>query len=199
VRFHVRSGAPPKRLGILPGSFNPPTLAHRELVRAASLHVDEVVCVLPRAFPHKDYFGATLDQRLDMLARSELLEPFSIASTAEGLFIDIARECREHYGPSASLCFLCGVDAAERILSWDYGRPGVVAEMLDEFELLVAPRSGRALRAPAQHAGRIHALHLGGEFHHVSSTEVRERIRMGLAWEHLVPGDIVETVRAIYS
>lgn len=199
MEFHTRSAAMPKSLAILAGGFNPPTLAHRELVLAASLHVDEVLCVLPRAFPHKDYFGATVDQRLDMLARSELPQSVSIATTGRALFIDIAHECREHYGMSPNLYFLCGADAAERVLSWDYGRPGVVEEMLENFELLVASRNRRALSPPAQHAGRVHALQLSDDFHNVSSTEVRERIKMGLAWEHLVPARIVETVRAIYS
>src|SRR5437660_427589 len=97
LEFHVCSGTIPARLGILAGSFNPPTLAHRGLVRAAHAHVDEVLCVLPRAFPHKEYFGATLDQRLDLLAHSDLHQPHSIATSREGLFIDIGRECREHY------------------------------------------------------------------------------------------------------
>jgi nicotinic acid mononucleotide adenylyltransferase len=198
MQFHVRSGAIPRRLGILPGSFNPPTLAHRELVRAAGPHVDEVLCVLPRAFPHKEYFGATLDQRLDMLAHSDLLEPFSIATSRAGLFIDIARECRDHYGQSTKLYFLCGADAAERILSWDYGRPGVVEQMLTDFELLVAPR-GQPFEPSPPHRHRIRTLPVGDDFHHVSSTEVRERIKSGLPWEHLVPRNIVEKVRAIYS
>ncbi len=33
----------------------------------------------------------------------------------------------------------------------------------------------------------------------VSSTEVRERIRRGEAWEHLTPQEIVERIREIYS
>ncbi len=32
--------------------------------------------------------------------------------------------------PATELSFICGRDAAERILHWDYGRPGVVEEML---------------------------------------------------------------------
>jgi nicotinate (nicotinamide) nucleotide adenylyltransferase len=199
VEFHVRSLSTPERIGILPGSFNPPTLAHRALVYAAGFHVDEVLCVIPRAFPHKEYFGATLEERLDLLANSDLIPPYSIAISREGLFIDIARECREHYRRTAKMSFICGADAAERILHWNYGRPGVVEEMLEEFELLVAPRSGRSFAPPAQYKNRVHALHLRDDFHHVSSTEVRERIKRGQAWEHLVPEEIVEKVRAIYS
>jgi nicotinate (nicotinamide) nucleotide adenylyltransferase len=196
VTFHQRCTKTPLRVGVVAGSFNPPTMAHEELVYAAGFHVDEVVCVVPGVLPHKEYFGATLAQRLEMLA--ELMPPCSIASSEKGLFIDIARECREHFGPEVRLSFVCGRDAAERILTWDYGRPGVVEEMLGEFELLVAPRGGH-FTAPAQYRDRIHALHVKSGHEDVSSTEVRERIARGEAWEHLVPEGIRERVREIYS
>ena len=57
----------PRTLGILAGSFNPPTIAHLELAQAASQQVDTLIFVVPRAFPHKDYSGATLEQRIEML------------------------------------------------------------------------------------------------------------------------------------
>ncbi|HTA66668.1 MAG TPA: nicotinate-nicotinamide nucleotide adenylyltransferase [Bryobacteraceae bacterium] len=188
----------PQRLGVLAGSFNPPTIAHEELVYAAGFHVDEVLCVVPSVLPHKEYFGATLEQRLAMLEAARLMPPCSIATSEKGLFIDIARECREHYGPDTRLSFICGRDAAERILAWDYGRPGVVEEMLKEFELLVAARSGE-FQPPAEFQHRIHPLGLRAAHDQVSSTEVRERIARGEPWEHLVPGTIVERVREIYS
>ena len=186
------------KVGILAGSFNPPTVAHLELAQAASARVDLVVCVVPRVFPHKAYSGATLEQRVEMLDAAGLSIPHAIASSSQGLFIDIAREFREHYGAEARLSFICGRDAAERILHWDYGRTGVVEEMLREFELLVAPRGGQ-FSAPPQYRDRIHALKLSSGHAEVSSTEVRERIARGEPWEHLVPRTIVERVREIYS
>lgn len=183
---------------MLAGSFNPPTIAHFELASAAGFHVDEVLCVVPRTLPHKEYFGATADQRIDMLGLWELMIPHSIATSDQGLFIDIARECRTHYEPGTQIYLLCGRDAAERILTWDYGRPGVVEEMLNEFELLVAPRSGE-FQPPPEFKRRIHSLGLHGEHDYVSSSEVRERIARGQPWEHLVPRAIVERVREIYS
>ena len=185
-------------MGVLAGSFNPPTIAHQELVYAAGLHVDEVLCVVPSVLPHKEYFGATLEQRLEMLAAAEPMERCSIATSENGLFIDIARECRERYDPDTRLYFVCGRDAAERILGWDYGRPGVVDEMLQEFELLVAARAGE-FQPPAELQHRFHPLGLRGAHDQVSSTEVRERIARGEPWEHLVPATIVERVREIYS
>ena len=188
----------PRTVGILPGSFNPPTIAHLELAQAASQRVDALICVVPRVFPHKDYSGATLDQRIEMLDSAGLEIPYAIAVTGNGLFIDIGRECREHYGPEARLAFVCGRDAAERILAWDYGRPGVVEEMLREFELLVAPRGGHFV-PPEEYRDRIHALQVRSGHEEVSSTEVRARIARGEPWEHLVPERIRERVREIYS
>lgn len=198
MRFHRRSLGKPKKLGVIAGSFNPPTVAHAELVHAAAFQVDEVLCVVPSVFPHKEFVGATLEQRLEMLAAADLSEPASIAVSEKGLFIDIARECREYYGADTRLYFVCGRDAAERILTWDYGRPGVVEEMLQEFELLVAARGGE-FRPPAEFQHRVHPLGLRAAHDHVSSTEVRERIARGDPWEHLVPREIVERVREIYS
>jgi nicotinate-nucleotide adenylyltransferase len=198
VQFFQRSRARTKRLGVLPGGFNPPTIAHLALAEAARSHVDEVLCVLPRAFPHKEYFGATIEQRIAMLESLHLAIPRSIAISEQGLFIDIAQECRAEFGPEVELCFLCGRDAADRILTWDYGRPGVVERMLQEFELLVASRGGE-FQPPANFRHRIHALDMPAGHDLISSTEVRERIARGETWEHLVPQRIVERVREIYS
>ena len=198
MEFYRQTTGKPHRIGILAGSFNPPTIAHLELARAASACVDLIVCVVPRVFPHKPYSGATLEQRVEMLEAAGLAIPHDIASTERGLFIDIARECREHYGAQAELSFICGRDAAERILHWDYGRPGVVEEMLGEFELLVAPRGGH-FSPPEEFRHRIHPLNIGEGHEAVSSTEVRERIARGEPWEDLVPEKIRERVREIYS
>ena len=200
MRFYSRAPDRPGRLAILAGSFNPPTNAHAELVYAAGYHVDEVLCVVPSVLPHKEYFGATLEQRMEMIwwACAAQHSPFSVATSEGGLFLEIARECREAYGSSTELLFLCGRDAAERVLNWDYGRPGVTAEMLREFALLVAPRDGD-FTAPREWAHRIQTLALHRGQNDVSSTEVRDRIARGDPWEHLVPDAIVEHVREIYQ
>ena len=44
-------------------------------ITAALGHVDEVVFVIPRAFPHKPFEGASLEQRLEMLNIITAREP----------------------------------------------------------------------------------------------------------------------------
>jgi nicotinate-nucleotide adenylyltransferase len=199
VEFIRRASGRPHRIGVLPGAFNPVTTAHLALARSALGELDEVVFVLPRAFPHKDYWGASFPDRLALLEAAVEAEPkLSIAVSEGGLFRDIARECREAYGGDASLSFVCGRDAAERIVNWDYGQAGAIGEMLREFELLVAERAGRYV-PPDELRDAIRLLRVEQGLDEVSSTEVRERIASGEEWEHLVPPTIREQVRRIYQ
>ncbi len=196
--FFRRATAKPRRLAVLPGTFNPPTRAHLALARAALASVDEVLFVLPRAFPHKAYAGASFEARARMLAAAVGDEPrFSIASADGGLFIEIARQCRQAYGPDVEVLILCGRDAAERAVNWDYGRLDAFLDQLREYRLLVAPRDG-SYQPPPEFEDSIEALAAVEGCDEVSATEVRGRIRRGEPWEHLVPPPIVELVREIY-
>lgn len=152
--------------------------------------------MLPRTLPHKEYEGATLEQRAAMMLRVADSEPgLSAAISERGLFIDIAQEAREHY-PAAALYFLCGRDAAERIVGWDYGDPRAIHRMLEVFHLLVAPRQG-AYRPPPELAHAIHGLRLA-DYDECSATRVREAVRQGREWKSLVPEIIHDLVEQIY-
>lgn len=182
-----------KRVGILPGAFNPVTRAHVALADSARGIVDEIVCVIPRAYPHKEFHGATFEQRLKMLDLAGIHDRVEI--TESGLFIDIARELRR---PGDEVFFICGADAAERVIHWDYGQPGAIDQMLEEFSLLVAPRNTHF--APPEHLRhRIHELAVPQGFEEISSTNIRALIAGGKPWEHLVPESIVTLVGRIYA
>lgn len=181
-----------KRIGILAGAFNPVTRAHVALAHAARPQVDEIVCVIPRSYPHKGFHGATLDQRLEMLRRVAIHDRIEL--TNSGLFIDIARELRR---PQTELLFICGADAAERVLYWDYGEPNAIDRMLNEFSLLVAPRTSH-FSPSAKFCHHIRELAMPSGYEEISSTEVRTRIAAGHHWKHLVPASIVDLARSIY-
>ena len=180
------------KTGVLAGAFNPVTRAHRALADAALGVVDEIVCVLPRAYPHKELHGASIEERIEMLRRAGFDR---IETTDGGLFIEIARELRR---PGRELYFICGRDAAERVLSWDYGEAGAIGRMLEEFSLLVAARQGR-FDPPPHLSGAVLTLPTPAELDAISSTEVRRRIEAGEGWEGLVPEAVRESVRRIYS
>ena len=182
-----------------PGSYHPITVAHLAVARAALRVADEVVFVMPARFPHKEYEQVGLADRMSLVRRAVESEPrFSAAVTTGGLFIEVARECRAKYGPEAGIYVLCGTDAAERIVNWDYGPQASFERMLDEFQVLVAAR-GSSYHAPKHLAGRIHALPLDADWSDVSATEVRKRIKAGEDWKHLVPESIHDQVQRLYS
>jgi len=160
--------------------------------------VDQVLFVLPRVLPHKRYEGVGFSDRLGMLEiATRDLPRSSLATTELGLFDDIARECRETFGEAVELKFLCGRDAAERVVNWDYGRPGAFLEMLGGFELLVASRRG-GFQAPPEMRARIHSLPIPSIYEEVSATDVRHRIAQGQSWQHLVPQPIAGLVEELY-
>lgn len=199
MKFSRRATGNPAKLGILSAAFHPPTRAHLGLANAALRLVDEVVFVLPLRFPHKEYELVGLEDRLKMLLAATADEPqFSVAVTDGGLFIEIARECRQAYGPEVERWFLCGRDAAERIVNWDYGEPGAFRQQLQEYGLLVADRQG-SYSAPASLRDRIRRLPLEVNFDDISATKVRENVRTGQEWAHLVPSSITEQVKQLYE
>ncbi len=199
MEFFRRAQGTPSHLGILPGTFNPITVAHMALALTALGAVDEVVFVLPRRFPHKPYDGASFADRVAMLQDALADEPrFSIATGSGGLFREIAAGCREAYGSAARLSFLCGRDAAERIVNWDYSEPRAIHRMLCEFGLLVAARGGDYV-APPELCDSVNPLPLGDAYEGVSASEVRRRIAAGEDWEPLVPPAIRARARRIFG
>jgi nicotinic acid mononucleotide adenylyltransferase len=184
-----------RSFGILPGAFNPPTRAHQALLLAAQKVVECAVCVLPRAYPHKPLTGATLEERVAMLNRLGN----TVAIADQGLFIDIAREFRRDLRSGAELFFICGRDAAERIVTWDYDLAvPPIAEQFREYRLLVARRGGE-FEASAHLEHGVMTLDVEEDWDNVSSTEVRERIAAGEAsWRELIPEPIADDVERIY-
>lgn len=193
MEFFRRAPGRPSDLAVFPGSFNPPTVAHFALAEAALAVATEVVFVVPRSLPHKDFSGASFEDRVEMLLAAVDGEPrFSVAATNGGLFVEIAAECRETYGEYIQPSFLCGTDAAQRVANWDYGDSGAFAGMRENFDLLVAER-GSSFALPHRR------LELPAGYADVSATEVRERIARNQPWEHLVPPAIHAHVRRIYA
>ncbi len=184
------------RLGIFPGTFNPPTLAHIAVAAAArdQHNLDQVVFLLPTEFPHKPYTGASFEDRIAMLQDAVGPEnAFAIASSGSGLFIDIAREFREGSGAGTKLFLLCGRDAAERIVNWDYGEGPSFAEQLDEYYLLAASRQGE-YHVPPQYRGRVLPIDLPRSWGDCSASQVRQAIAQGGDWQRWVPEAVAHRI-----
>jgi nicotinate-nucleotide adenylyltransferase len=187
------------RLGVFPGTFNPPHYGHLAIAQAALAHCDEVLFVLPKALPHKDYGGVGFDDRLRLLRAAVSGDPRFVAAVSDGgLFLEIAAECRQAYGQHVDIAFLCGRDAAERIVGWNYEREGMLDEMFQQFSLLVARRQGEYI-APEHLAARVRCLDIAEQWDDVSATDVRQRIAAGLDYRDLVPPVIAGEVLRLYG
>ena len=198
LRRWARAHPERPRVALVPGSYNPPTIAHQALLEAALQQVDEAVAVLPRAFPHKSYAdGVTLRERVRMLAVMSP-ERYSIAIAEGGLFIEMYEEFRSAVGPQADVFIVCGRDAAERILAWDYTDAQALGRMFESFQLLVAARQGE-FAPPEKFGDRMHTLQVPAACDLVSSTEVRQRISNGLPWRHLVPEAVAALAEEFYK
>lgn len=183
-------------VALLAGAWNPPTRAHVELARAALGWARRAVFVLPRAFPHKPVEGAPFEKRVEWIRALASLDPrFAAAVSDGGLFLEMAREARA-LGAHRVL-HVCGSDAAERIIRWDYGGLPPIEKQLEEYELLVAPRP-LPYRPPKNLRPRVHTLIVPALLNGISSSEVRRRIAMGQPWQHLVPEPLAASISEAY-
>ncbi len=192
-----------RRLGILGGAYNPITHAHLALADTVvnTLNIDEVLFCLPQVPPHKTIFGASLDQRLDMMQLAISHTPYASAGlSTHGLFIDIYQAACEIYPASTEVFFLTGRDAAERILTWDYeDTEAVLQDMFAAFQFIVCDRDG-VFEIPddprlTPYHDRIHRCAVPLNVDHISSTTVRERLQQGLAIDDLVPAAVADYIQ----
>jgi Nicotinic acid mononucleotide adenylyltransferase len=193
------------RLGVLSGTFNPPTRAHLALAGAAleQLGLQEVLFVLPEVPPHKRELEATLADRSAMLmAALKGKTQFSAAMCTHGLFVDIHRAIAPEFPAGTEVFFLAGRDAAERILlHWPYDDPArALAEMFGRFQLGVASRGGQFRIPPDSPAhgygGRVHNIALAGDVEAVSATLAREKLGRGEPVDHILPRAVADYIRA---
>ena len=199
----MRTSATSKRIGIFPGAFNPVTWGHLELARAAieQYALGQVIFLLPTSLPHKNYVNARFEDRI-LFLQAALAddERYAIASSQQGLFCEIAAETRKSYPPGFDFFFLCGRDAAERIVNWDYGDTPSFKRQLEDFQLLVASRRGNYL-SPPHLKERIHTIRMPAECDTISASAVRKAISQRKDWKRFVPLPVVHIIlkKKIYN
>ena len=79
-----------KRIAICPGSFDPITLGHLNIIRRSAQIFDEVVvCVMPNAAKTTPMF--TIDERMDMVRRAVVRYPNVTVETSDILLAEFAK------------------------------------------------------------------------------------------------------------
>jgi len=138
----VRGG----RVGVLPGSFNPPTVAHLELARAARrrFDLDTVAFSLSSVTVDKERVeGLCREDRLLLLS---LLTADDVRTAAvvvnRGLYSDQAPAFRACFGGDADLWFIVGMDKVLQIFDPRYyeDRDAALDTLFAQVRLIAANR-----------------------------------------------------------
>ena len=193
-----------RTVALLPGSFDPPTVAHAALAEAALGRADTVVAVYSvRALPKEGPVPPPLLSEPDRLAA---LRRFCVARPgvvmglcSHGLLAEQARAARARF-PRAGLWLVMGSDKVLQLLDprWYGDRDSILEGLFADAGVLYAVRAGEEEaveqslvgRENVRWRGRFELLAVQPEAAAISSREVRERLARGEDASHLVPAEI---------
>lgn len=205
------------RLGVFAASFNPPTVAHVELIRCATntFSLDEVVALAGRANADKLEYECSLEDRLEMLRLTFASEPrVSIGISSHAFYVDMIEAIGREYPEQTDLHFIAGFDTFERVIDREdrytaryhrsfSDRSSALKYLFTKSKFIVAARSGAGREAverlletePAVPRDQVLFLEFPDEMGEVSATEVRRRRRIGEAISGLVPQQVEQYIR----
>jgi nicotinate-nucleotide adenylyltransferase len=211
------------RLGVFAASFNPPTIAHVELIRCATntFSLDEVVALAGRANADKLEYECSLEDRVEMLRLTFASEPrISIGISSRAFYVDMIEAIGSQYSGQTDLHFIVGFDTFERVIDREdrytaryhrsfSDRIEALQYLFGRSKFIVAARAGSGREAveqllqnePAVPGAKILFLEFPEELGEVSATEVRRRRRIGEAISGLVPVQVEQYIeeRGLYA
>ena len=183
------------RIGIFGGSFDPVHHGHLLVAQAATeeLELDRLVFVPAYQSPFKpDRHPAPGPQRLRMLRLALAGQTHFEVDDSElrrggvSYTIDTARAYAARY-PGASLFYLIGADHISQLPRWRES-----TELARMLQFVVIPRPGEE---PASAPASFSLQQLRGFPIAVSSSQIRERVKLGLPIDHLTPVPVAEAIR----
>jgi len=182
------------RLGLYGGSFDPLHLGHLLVAQAAleELPLDRLFFIPAAQSPFKPGSRPAPDAaRLRMLRRSLAgqsrvqVDCRELGRGGVSYSIDTVRDYRARW-PEAGLFWLIGADHVPTLPQWREA-PALASEVT--FVVIPRPGQPEASLPPPWRLRHLKGWPLG-----VSSSGIRERIRRGLAYAHLVPGGAAEVI-----
>lgn len=184
---------PPRRLGVLPGSFNPLTRAHAALAaRGLATGLELVVFALARRTVDKEQVdGAALEDRLLVLMLYASRHPgHAVAALNRGLYVEQAEAFRRALPDLEDLVFLVGFDKIVQVFDPKYyaDRRAALDRLFALARFLVAPRGALGERDLADllarpenraYADRVAYLDLDPAYRDLASTGARAALAAG--------------------
>lgn len=204
------------RLGIFGGSFDPPHIGHLLVAQDAitALSLDRLMVVPTATQPLKQRHRTAATHRLAMVQQcfegvaNATVDPIEVDRGGLSFMVDTVDHYRARF-PAAVIHLLIGEDVVATLPQWR--NP---ARLLAMVELVVLTRASAPLvdlpSAPpsdplgwsdASLAGVASARRLATRRVDVSSTEIRERVRLGLSIKGFVPDTVAHYIAstALYS
>ncbi len=149
------------RIAVCPGSFDPITIGHLDMIaRAAQIFDEVIVCV---AINGEKRTMFTSEERLEMARVAVQHLPNVRASLSEGLLADFARE---NHACALVKGVRNGMD-----LDWEYQLAQINRDLMPQLDTLLLP---------------ARPSHL-----HISSTMVRDMIRYHQKLDHYLPDGVL--------
>jgi nicotinic acid mononucleotide adenylyltransferase len=191
----------PRRVALLPGSFDPITVAHAALAEAVRDWADVVVLVYSVRTVPKDVDAEppllSERERVEALTRFCAARPGTAAGLcSHGLLVEQIHAAVRVF-PAAELALVVGSDKVLQLFDpgWYHDRHAAMEELFGHATVLYAIRAGEkeALRAvladPANSrwTGRLGQIDVAPEVAAVSSRTVRARLRRGEDVSGLLP------------
>jgi nicotinate (nicotinamide) nucleotide adenylyltransferase len=213
VELIKRAETTSPRLGVFASSFNPPTIAHVELIRRAAqaFSLDETVALAGKTNADKLDYECSLENRLAMLMLALGDEArVSIGLSSHAFYADMVEALGRVYEPQTDFHFIVGFDTFERVLDFEdrytrryyrnfIDRSDALNYLFARSSFIVAGRAGAGLptikrlleREPAVPSEKVLYLDFPADLGEVSATDARKRRRRGLPIKGLVT-DAVE-------
>ena len=198
-----------RRVGVLAGSFNPPTLAHVQLAAnaCALAHLDVVLWSISRVTVDKEAVThASLPQRLALLtALSESLPQMAVGFVNRGLYAEQAAALRLALPATDTISFIVGFDKIVQIVDRRYyaDRDAALHDLFSAADLLVAPRDDAteadlttlfARDENMPYASHIRYLPLAPALRDLASSDLRARIAAGQPIDDAVPPEALALI-----
>jgi nicotinate (nicotinamide) nucleotide adenylyltransferase len=205
------------RLGVFASSFNPPTIAHVELIQRAAeaFSLDEILALAGKTNADKLEYECSLEDRLAMLTLTFAAEPrVSIGLSSHAFYVDMIDALERAHSAETDLHFIVGFDTFERVLDREdrytkryhqgfSDRLEALDYVFARSSFIVAGRAGAGLhsvrllveREPAVPPDRVLYLDFPADLGELSATEVRKRRRTGRPINGLVPATVEEYIQ----
>ena len=212
IVFIKRAETAGPKLGVFASSFNPPTIAHIELVRRAAqtFSLDQTISLAGQANADKVEYECSLDDRIEMLKLAFARDSHTlIGVSSHAFYVDMVDALKRVYSPETDLHFIVGFDTFDRVLDPEnrytaryYRKFSDRVEALNYLfarsRFIVAGRAGARLdsvrllvdREPAVPSGRVVYLDFPADLGELSSSEVRNHRRSGQPIAGLVPATV---------